>query len=175
MVEWKVKGSVQLSCTMHAVCGSSPLISEPCLLFSSRTFLHACAKSQQGGVARHWRWRMNWQQEENASYRDVRDRFRRAEAEGWFFPWAKSTKYPLSVTGVALEGGTHGRQSAAGPQQPYREAAVLFLMGCKARSRQLHVLITKRSTEVSSHPGSVVIADIKKTLWYFWKSSIDTD
>jgi hypothetical protein len=89
--------------------------------------------------------------QENSSYRDVRDRFRRAEAEGWFFPWEKTAKYPLSaLSRVDLEGGA-GLPPAGQPR--YREAAVLFLMGCKARSTQLQVLITKRSMEVTSHPG----------------------
>lgn len=78
-----------------------------------------------------------------ASLRDVRERFRRAEKNGWFFPGAVPEKYPLSITGKPL----------SGKEQNYRKAAVLFLIGCKSQSRQLQVLITKRSTEVGSHPG----------------------
>ncbi|CAI8012677.1 Nudix hydrolase 11 [Geodia barretti] len=89
--------------------------------------------------------------QENSSYRDVRDMFRRAEAEGWFFPWENNAKYPLSMSSrVDFEGGA-GLPPAGQPR--YKEAAVLFLMGCKARSTQLQVLITKRSMEVTSHPG----------------------
>lgn len=91
---------------------------------------------------------MSQRRQENALYRDVRERFRRVESEGWFLPGARTTKYPRSVTGVSLEGG-----AALTAGQRYREAAVLFLMGCQANSCQLQVLITKRSTEVSSHPG----------------------
>ena len=83
----------------------------------------------------------------SSMFRDVRERFRQAESKGWFIPGATSKKYPLSIAGVSLEG------KPSQTKQKYGEAAVLFVIGCKAQSRQLLVLITKRSTNVGSHPG----------------------
>ena len=87
-------------------------------------------------------------------YGSVRDRFCRAEREGWFSPGAKTTRHPLTAAGEALEPAPNG-------DSLYREAAVLALMGCCSQDEddpnQLQILITKRSTEISSHPG--------KTIW----------
>lgn len=83
-------------------------------------------------------------------YREVRARFRQAQRDGWFLPGATTTKYPLRTTGVSLEGETAFSPSSAG----YREAAVLYLIGIQAASSQhLKVLITKRSTNITAHPG----------------------
>lgn len=76
----------------------------------------------------------------------VRERFRQAERNGWFFPGAVPVKYPLSINSDPQSALTRKEQS-------YGEAAVLFLIGCKAESRQLQVLVTKRSTKVGSHAG----------------------
>ena len=92
----------------------------------------ACAR--QAGVAMSW---------EMQTFREVRERFRRAEKGGWFLPDASTTKYPLTTPGVPLE----GRNADCG----YRTAAVLFVMG--REDHQLQVMITKRSTNVGSHAG----------------------
>lgn len=91
------------------------------------------------------------------SFREVRERFRRAERSGWFFPGAGSIAYPLSVSGVALEGHPDPKQATEDGGHKYREAAVLFLIGSEAQSRNLQVMITKRSTNVGSHPGIHII------------------
>lgn len=79
----------------------------------------------------------------------VRERFRRAERNGWFFPGAVPIKFPISINGEPQSQAARTRKG-----QSYGEAAVLFLIGCKAESHQLQVLITKRSTKVGSHPGT---------------------
>ena len=86
--------------------------------------------------------------------RAMRERFRQAERRGWFFPGSAVTKYPLSGTGVSLEGKPPKKQPG---ERNYGRAAVLFLIGCKESSHQPQVLITKRSTDVGSHPGIDII------------------
>ena len=81
----------------------------------------------------------------------MRERFHQAEKKGWFFSGSTVTQYPLSSTGVSLEGKPPKKRPG---EQNYGKAAVLFLIGCKEHSDQPQVLITKRSTDVGSHPGT---------------------
>ena len=72
----------------------------------------------------------------------VRERFRDAENRGWFSPGEANISFPIDASGKPRKG-----------KEKHKRAAVLFLIGCRERSSQFHVLITKRSTQVGSHIG----------------------
>ena len=82
--------------------------------------------------------------------RAVKDRFHLAERRGWFLSDTTSVKYPLTTSGVSLE-GRHGHQTQ--DNNEFRRAAVLFIIGHNKHHDQLKVMITKRSTTVGTHAG----------------------
>ena len=72
----------------------------------------------------------------------IKEKFRRAEDMGWFSSEHKSISVPFDESGLPLKGGSG-----------YKKASVLFLIGHKAITNDLHVLITKRSAQVGSYAG----------------------
>ena len=76
-----------------------------------------------------------------SSFSAVRERFHQAQTRGWFFP-GEASKYLIDPSNDLPKSGVK-----------CKEASVLFLIACGAAPGQLHVLITKRSSEVGSHHG----------------------
>lgn len=79
-----------------------------------------------------------------AAFQRVRENFQRVEEFGWFAPtksWTK--KFKAWPKGKCLDG------------LGYRQAAVLFLL--THHRGELHVLITKRSYNVTTHKGKTAL------------------